>query len=137
MATTGQGITRLPGALIRCTEAIAIAVPAAATTDFSFPVPCAARNVRFTGLTTTAFGAVTDAQLSIGKTVGGAEYSAAATVKAQGAYTPALVASGVPDLDQVPGALGSMATFTARITQSGGNSAVGAFTLYVEYSIPV
>ena len=46
------------------------------------------------------------------------------------------VASGMADLDQVPGALGSMSTFTARIVQSGTASATGAATLYVEYSIP-
>lgn len=137
MATAGQGITRLPGAMLRCTAVIPLTVTAIANTDFNFQLPCAARNLVFRTKTVTAFGAATDAQLQLGKTVGGAEYVAAVSVKAQGEVAHAEVAAGIPDLDQVPGSLGSTAAFTGRIVQSGAASAVGVATLYVDYSIPV
>lgn len=137
MATSGQGIARAPGAMIRCSVAIPLTVTAVANTDFNFQLPCAARNVVFRTKTVTAFGAATDAQLQLGKTVGGAEYVAAVSIKAQGEVAHAEVASGIPDLDQVPGSLGMMTTFTGRIVQSGAASATGAATLYADYSMPV
>jgi hypothetical protein len=53
--------------------------------------------------TTTAFGAVTDAQLSIGKTAGGAEYVAAVSIKALARSLHTLVGTAIADLDTVPG----------------------------------
>lgn len=137
MATEGQGITRIPGGLVRCTVAVPLAVTAVANTDYTFAIPTFARNVVFRTKTVTAFGAATDAQLQIGKTVGGAEYVAAVSIKAQGEVGHTNVTTGVPDLDQVPGSWGTQATFTARIVQSGAASATGAATLYVDYSMPV
>ncbi len=137
MATEGQGLTRLPGATIRCTAIVPLAVTAVANTDFNFQLPSGARNIVFRTKTTTAFGAATDAQLQLGKTVGGAEYVAAVSIKAQGEVAHAAVAAGMPDLETVPGQLGGSTAFTGRIVQTGAASANGAATLFVDYSIPV
>lgn len=137
MATEGQKITRHAGGMIRITDAFSLPVTAVANSDFVFAIPAGARNVAFRTLTTTAYTAVTDAQLSIGKTAGGAEYVAAVSVKAQGAVSHVYVAAGVPDLETYPGTAGQMTTLNARIAQSGGSTVVGAATLFVDYSLPV
>lgn len=137
MPTNAQKNAQQPGVYDRMTAAFPLPVTAVANTDFQFSLPAGARNVNFRVVTSTAYGAVTDAQLSIGKTVGGAEYVAATTIKAQGVYTPALVTTGAADLDTYPGAARSLTTLNARIAQSGGNSATGVGTLFVDYSLPV
>jgi len=133
MSTVGQKITR--GGLNRCAIVVPIAVTAVANTDIPFQLPAGVRDVTFRTKTVTAFGAVTDAQLSIGSAAGGAQYVAAVSVKAAGQVAHTLVGAGMADLDTVPGAPGSMTTFYARVAQSGGNSAVGAASLVVEYSV--
>lgn len=137
MATVAQKNARHGGALNRIEDVIPLAVTAVANTDFAFNVPAGARNVTLRTKTTTAFGAATDATLQVGKTSGGAEYVAATTIKAAGDFSHTLVGSGMGDLDTVPGTPGTMATFTARIVQSGTASATGAANLYVGYSLPL
>jgi hypothetical protein len=69
--------------------------------------------------------------ISIGKTVGGAEYVAATTVKAVGRKAHTLVDAAAADYVSFPGQL------NVRLTQSGGNSAVGAAGLCASYALPV
>lgn len=135
MATEAQKITK--GALLRCSQQIALAVTAVANTDIAFTVPAGARDLAFTETTVTAFGAATDAQLSIGSAAGGAQYVALVTIKAAAKTTLSLVGAGLADLDTVPGAPGTLTTFYARIVQTGTASAVGAGVLNVSYSLPV
>lgn len=137
MATLAQKLARRQGDNLRFESCVALSVTAVANTDFTFTLPAGARDVSFTTTTITAFGAVTDAQLSIGKTVGGAEYVAAVSIKAAGKVTHTLVGTAIGELDTVTGQPGTQTTFNARIAQSGGNSATGAATLNVSYSLPV
>lgn len=138
MATVAQKSLRHTGGMNRVTDAVIVTVLNQANTDFTFNVPAGARDVKLRTRTTTAFTAVTDAQLSIGKTVGGAEYVAAVSIKAAALVELTLVAAqAIADLETVPGTIGSMATFTGRVVQSGGSTAVGQATLFVEYSLPV
>lgn len=137
MATVAQKTARHPGALNRIEDVVPLAVTAVANTDGTFQIPCGARNVTFRTKTVTGFGAVTDAQVQIGKTVAGAEYVAATTIKALGDYSHTEVGTSVADLDTVPGILGQMATFNWRIVQSGTASATGAANLYIAYSLPL
>lgn len=137
MATTAQSIAQHGGAFIRVEDVVPLAVTATANTDFAFNIPAGARNVTFRTKTTTAFGAATDAQIEIGKTVGGAEYVASTTIKALGDFSHALVGTNIADLDTVPGSSGFTTAFTARVVQSGTASATGAANLYVSYSMPV
>lgn len=137
MATLAQKLARRAGDTIRVTAVVALSVTAVANTDFTFALPAGARDVTFSILTTTAFTAVTDAQLSLGKTVGGAEYMAAASIKALGKVTSTLVGTNIADLETVPGVPGAQTTFNGRIVQSGGSTAVGAATLFVSYALSV
>lgn len=123
----GQYPTLTP--LLRCMVEQALTVAANATTDFIVPIPVGARITGFRTLTDVAFGAVTDAQISIGKTVGGAEYVAATTIKAIGSKIHSVVDAAAADYESLP-----QAFVNVRITQSGGNSATGAAKLYVEYA---
>jgi hypothetical protein len=137
MATTAQSIAQHGGAFVRIEDAVPLTVTATANTDFAFNIPAGARNVSFRVKTTTAFGAATDAQLQIGKTLGGAEYVAGTTIKALGDYSFTLVGTNISDLDTVTGSTGFTTAFTARIVQSGTASATGAASLYVSYAMPV
>ncbi len=137
MATVAQKLARRAGDLVRLTLAVPLAVTATANTDFAFALPGGARDVVFRTKTTTAFGAATDAQISVGSTVGGAEHVALVSVKAVGQVVHALVGSGVAGLETVAGAPGTQTTFTARIVQTGAASATGAATLFIDYALPV
>lgn len=123
---TAAGVSVFPQGTAR----LAITVPAQATTDFSVTVPAGAILTGAQTFTTTAFGAVTDATIQIGTTVGGAELVAATTVKALGVYNHTLVAGAAATHANLP------TTLRVRITQSGGNSAVGAATLVLTMSVP-
>lgn len=132
MATVGQSIAG-PGNYIRCSQELALPVTAVANTDYAaVALPAGAHNVTYRTLTTTAYTAATDAQISIGSTAGGVDYVAATTIKAVGvkAHTPVDAAAAV---HLSPGAL----TFFVRVTQSGTASAVGAATLIFDFSMPV
>ena len=124
---TGSGVPAFIVGEIR----VPITVTAATTTDFTVTVPAGAFLQSASTYTTTAFGAVTDATISIGTTVGGAEVVAATTVKAAGLKNHTLLDSAVATLTSLP------TTLRVRITQSGGNSAVGAATLCLRLSMPL
>lgn len=133
MATLAQKFAKQAGSLIRCSQELSLPVTAVANTDYAaVALPAGARNVTYRTITTTAYTAVTDAQISIGSTAGGVDYVAATTIKAVGVkvHTPVDAAAAV---HLGPGAL----TFFVRVTQSGGNTAVGAATLIFDYSLPV
>ncbi|WP_269715782.1 hypothetical protein [Caulobacter sp. NIBR2454] len=128
MATVGQKLTK--NAANRVSKSFPIAVTAVTNTDFVFDIPAGAIDVEFTTFTTTAFGAVTDAQITIGNVAGGAQYVAATTIKAVGRKAHALVDAAAAALLSFPGQA------FVRVAQSGGNSATGAATLVVSYSLP-
>lgn len=133
MATLGQKLSQVPGSFIRASQELSLPVTAVANTDYAQVfLPAKARNITYRTITTTAYTAVTDAQISIGSTAGGVDYVAATTIKAIGvkSHTPVDAAAAV---HLGPGALG----FFVRVTQSGTASAVGAATLIIEYSLPV
>lgn len=136
MASTAQKIAKSAAAGgatggMRCTAAFLLPVTAVANTDFVFSLPAGSFNHSFRTITETAYGAATDAQISIGKTAGGAEYVAATTIKAQGVKAHTIVDSGAADYRNFPGQL------NVRVAQSGAASATGAATLYVDYSVAV
>jgi hypothetical protein len=137
MATVAQKLARRAGDLVRLTLALPMTVTAAAATDFAFTLPGGARDVTLRTKTTVAFGAGTDAALTVGATVGGGEYVGTASIKALGNVQHTLVNTGVAALETVAGAPGTQTTFNVRITQTGAASAVGAATLFVDYALPV
>lgn len=131
MATLAQKLLG-PGDYISARALIPMTVTATANTDFLFTPPTNAVNVNYTVFTTTAFTAVTDAQLSIGSTVGGVDYVAAATIKAIGVYAPTRVNAAAATHLNVGGK-----ALNIRIVQSGGSTAVGAATLVITYDLPI
>jgi hypothetical protein len=120
------------GAAIRVTKLFDLAVTAVTNTDFIFPVPVGAQDLILKSITTTGFTAVTDAQISIGSSAAGAQYVAATTIKAIGRKAHTLVDTAASDYLSFP----ASGLFYVRIAQSGGNTAVGAAKLVVEYSLP-
>lgn len=134
MATIAQKLARAAGAagaLSRSAIEQTITVTAVTNTDFIIPVPKGARIIAIHTVTDTAFTAVTDAQASYGKTVGGAEYVAATTVKAVGIKKHTLVDAAAADYQGLP-----QDGINGRIAQSGGSTAVGSAKVYVEYAMP-
>src|ERR1043165_9081387 len=93
MATEAQKIAKRAGDYIRCSTTLSLPVTATANTDFTLSAPAGAINVSYTVLTTPAYGAATDAQISIGSTAGGVDYVAATTIKAIGRYALTPVAA--------------------------------------------
>lgn len=121
------------GAKPLASQKFALTVPSQTNTDFTFTLPAGATIRSMAVYTTTAFGAVTDAQISIGNAAAGAQYVAATSIKAVGVISLTLVAASAAALLSFPS--GSPNLFV-RIAQSGGNSATGAATLVVNYDIP-
>lgn len=138
MPTVGQKLARQSGAFNRMTMPLALPVTAgAANADFVAYIPAGSRNVKFNTKTSVAFGAVTDAQISIGNAAAGAQYVAAVSIKAAGEVNHTLVAGAMAELDTVPGKLGDLTPVYVRVAQTGGNSATGTGVLFVEYSTPL
>jgi hypothetical protein len=108
-----------------------IAVTATANTDFVIPVPKGARILSVRSVTDTAFTAGTDAQISFGKTAGGAEYVAAVTVKTVGAVNHTLVNAQAADYEALP-----QDGINCRLVQSGTATAVGRACVYVGFAMP-
>lgn len=103
-----------------------VAVTATANTDFAIALP-KCRVTRITTVTTTAFGAATDATLQFGSTVGGADYVAAASVKAIGRVDHTILAAAFPALMN----MAEGAVIRGRVVQTGAASAVGAAVVLV------
>jgi hypothetical protein len=131
MATVAQKMARGAGNYTRAELLVPLTVTATANTDFVVPLPAGAVALNYTVFTTTAFGAATDAQISIGSTAGGVDYVAAVTVKALGVYSLTRVAAASATHLNAP------ANVNVRIVQSGTASATGAATLVISYAIPV
>lgn len=132
MATIAQKLVRRAGDYNRVETNITLPVTATANTDFTVTVPAGAINATYTVLTTTAYGAATDAQISIGSTAGGVDYVAATTIKAIGRYSLTPVAAAAATHLNIGGV-----TLNVRVVQSGTASATGAATLIVGYALPV
>lgn len=113
---------------------LAMTVTAAATTDFTMSIPPGASIASMEVFTTTAFGAVTDAKISIGTSAGDQTYVAQTSIKAGGVVTlaPAATTACAAALLALPAGSPNL---WVRITQSGGNSATGAATLVIDYDL--
>jgi hypothetical protein len=132
MASVAQKLMKRGGGYIRCEDTVSLPVTATANTDFTYTFPPGALNASYRTLTTTAYTAVTDAQISIGSTAGGVDYVAAVSIKAIGVVAHTNVnAAAATHLN--PGG----ATINIRVAQSGGSTAVGAATLVIGYAMPV
>lgn len=121
------------GASTDAIQKIALAVTATANTDITASIPAGAIIRSMTVYTTTAFTAVSDAQIQIGNAAAGAQYVAAVSIKALGIYALTLLGSAAAALANFPA--GSPNLFV-RIVQSGGSTAVGSATLLVSYVLP-
>jgi hypothetical protein len=132
MGTYAQKLVRGAGNYNRVTSTVSLPVTATANTDFQFTPPAGAIDVSYTVLTTTAYGAATDAQISIGSTAGGVDYVAATSIKAVGRYALTPVNAAAATHLNVGGN-----TLNIRVVQSGTASAIGASTLAIGYSVPV
>lgn len=113
LAVTGAVVTR----------ELALPVTAVANTDFTITLP-AGNILSIFERTTTAYGAVTNANLTVGTTVGGGEIVASVDIKAKANRTLTLVDANSDVITPFAGG-----TVNIRITQVGGNSAVGAARL--------
>lgn len=119
------------GAVVQAT--LALPVTAAATTDFTMSLPAGATVLAAQVYTTTAYGAVTDAKISIGVSAGDATYVAQTSVKAAAVVALAFAAGATAAANLL--ALPTAPNLYVRITQTGGNSATGAATMVVTYIV--
>ena len=124
-----------------------ISVGADLTTDIGpIYLPANSTVIGMTTFTGTAFTGAT-VTISIGSTLGGAEYVAATTIKAAGTFAHTLVAGALgnaatagsglmntPANSTISGLAGAPTTpIYVRITQTATATAVGAATLVVQY----
>jgi predicted RecA/RadA family phage recombinase len=113
LAVTGAVVTR----------ELSLPVTAVANTDFTITLPAGAILSIFER-TTTAYGAATNANLTIGTTVGGGEIVASVDVRTKANRTLTLVDANSDVITPFAGG-----TVNVRITQVGAASAVGAARL--------
>lgn len=133
MATVAQKLVKGAANYNRVSTLLSLPVTATANTDFPVvQLPPGATGVTYRTYTTTAYGAATDATISIGSTAGGVDYVAATTIKAIGVKNHTAVDAAAASHLTAPAA-----GFFVRVTQTGTASAVGAATLVFEYSLPV
>ena len=119
----------------RISQSLSLSLPVTAVTntDLTASVPPGSIITGFDVYTTTAYGAVTDAQISIGSSAGSAAYVADTSIKAVGKVSLTLVNAAAEALLSAPNASPNL---FVRIAQSGGNSATGAATLVIRYIGP-
>lgn len=144
--TVRQGAYSNIGA-VQLAETLSIQAVAALTTDYGpIYLPANSTVIAMTTFTGTAFTGAT-AAITIGSTVGGAEYVASTTVKAAGTFAHTLVAGALGDKatagsglmntaanSTVSGLAGAPTTpIYVRITQTATTTAVGTATLVVQY----
>lgn len=110
LATTGAVVAR----------ELSLPVTAVANTDYTVTLP-AGTILAIYERTTTAYGAVTNANLTIGTTVGGGEIVASVDIKSKANRTLTLVDANSDVITPFAGG-----TVNVRITQVGGSSATGA-----------
>jgi hypothetical protein len=145
--TVRQGAYTNTGS-VRLSDALLVQAVAALTTDYGpFYIPA---NSTVTGISTytgTAFTGAT-AAITIGSTLGGAEYVASTTVKAAGTFPHTLVAGALGDIATAgSGLMNTPADATisnlagarttpiyVRITQTATTTAVGTATVVIQYN---
>lgn len=132
MATVAQKLVRGAGNYNRVDTTLSLPVTATANTDFTVTLPAGAINVSYTVLTTTAYGAATDAKISIGSTAGGVDYVAATSIKAIARVALVPVDAAAATHLNIGGV-----TLNVRVVQTGTASATGAATLVITYALPV
>lgn len=121
------------GGRVQTAQRVAITVTAVANTDIpAVSIPQGATIESIRTFTTTAFTAVTDAQISVGATAGGQDYVALTTIKAIGIYSHTLVNAGAAALSVMP----APPNIFIRIVQTGGSTAVGAASVIINYLLP-
>lgn len=118
---------------IQGAQRVALSVTAVTNTDTTLSIPPGATIESIRIFTTTAFTAVTDAQISIGNAAAGAQYAALTSIKAVGIVTLTLVNAAAAALASAPNTAPNL---FIRIQQSGGNTAVGNATMVVSYLLP-
>lgn len=110
---------------------IALPVTATANTDFTTTLPAGGCLKNATVFTTTAYGAVTDAKISLGVSAGDASYVTATTIKALGVFPLTLLQPAAAGPAIMPA---TSPNLFIRVAQSGGNSATGAAFLVLSYT---
>lgn len=120
-----------PLAKVQGVQTQTISVTAVANTDTTVTIPAAAIVSKFIVYTTTAFGAATDATISLGNAAGGAQYVAATSIKAGGV----VILTAAASVAAASGLLSFPGTLYIRIVQTGAASATGAATLVIEYAV--
>jgi len=144
--TVRQGAYTNTG-LVQLAEIVPISVTAALTTDIGpVYIPANSTVIGMTTFTGTAFTGAT-VTISVGSTLGGAEYVAATTIKAAGTFAHTLVAGALGDKATAGSGLMNTASNSTisdlagapttpiyiRITQTATTTAVGAATLVIQY----
>jgi hypothetical protein len=117
---------------------------ASSSNDFSFDLPVGASLISLILFNpTAATGSPTNANLSIGKTLGGAEFVAAVDIKAAGKTALTFATTNLADAMNMPATAGitgvggvSVARVYARIAFVGGSSPTVAPILIAEYAMP-
>lgn len=132
---------------VQLAEIVPISVAAALTTDIGpVYIPANSTVIGMTTFTGTAFTGAT-VTISVGSTLGGAEYVAATTIKAAGTFAHTLVAGALGNAatagsglmntaaDATVSGLAGVPTtpIYVRITQTATTTAVGAATLVIQY----
>lgn len=132
---------------VQLAEIVPISVTAALTTDIGpVYIPANSTVIGMTTFTGTAFTGNT-VTISIGSTLGGAEYVAATTIKAAGTFAHTLVSGALGNAATAGSGLMNTASDTTisplagapttpiyvRITQTATVTAVGAATLVIQY----
>lgn len=112
-------------------SASSVTVTATANTDFIMAVPPGSTIVGASAITTTTFGAATDAKIQLGSSVGGSDYVAGTTVSLQGAHALTLLGGAQSgNLINMPTLTGGANIF-GRLVQTGTASSIGGSTIVV------
>jgi len=144
--TVRQGAYTNTG-LVQLAETLPIQAVAALTTDYGpLYIPANSTVIGMTTFTGTAFTGAT-AAITVGSTLGGAEYVASTTVKAAGTFAHTLVSGALGSIGTAGSGLMSTASNSTisglagapttpiyvRITQTATTTAVGTATFVVQY----
>jgi len=117
------------------TQMLALSTTAAsATSAFTMAVPAGCLIKSIDVYTGVAFGSSTDVTIAIGNVAAGAQYVAATSIKAAAKVSLAFVGSGIAALANMPA--GTPNNLFITLTQTGSNTATGAATLVVTFSVP-
>lgn len=109
---------------------VPLTVTAVATTDFTISLPAGGTLMSAQAYTTTQFGAATNANLTLGSTIGGNDFVTAVDIKTVGLRNLTLISGAAALL----GILAAAPNVFARITQVGTASATGTAFLLLNYT---